>query len=94
MPHQTTPQGEELQAQNIMLESVEQKMDRMEGELSTLTLKIGKFSKQVRGSNVFLFVCCLLPRARHREPLAAHASGKQQACHLPLVLPRDGLGGF
>eukprot|EP00667_Euglena_gracilis_P012895 EG_transcript_13273 len=60
LKQQAKAMGEELQAQNIMLESVEQKMDRMEGELSTLTLKIGKFSKQVRGSNVFLFVCCLL----------------------------------
>jgi archaellum component FlaC len=60
LKQQALAMGQELQAQNIMLDSVEQKMDHMEGELATLTVKIGKFSKQVRGSNMFLCVCCIL----------------------------------
>lgn len=57
---QAKAMGEELTAQNLMLDTVEHKMDHLEGELSTLTLRLGKFSKQVKGGNVCLGACCLL----------------------------------
>ena len=52
--------GQELTTQGVILDHMEERMDDLNAEVAGLTLRVGKFRKEVRPSNFFLGLCGLV----------------------------------
>eukprot|EP00906_Rhabdomonas_costata_P033426 RCo047118 len=61
LKQQAQAMGDEITKQNIILEGMEERLELVGDRMTGLTVKIGKFSKKVKHSNVILdVVCCVI----------------------------------